>query len=98
MTLLSLSLLGLVGSVAAQTQYTSTASAAVAKAAATALTLSPTSNVAGTKFDRFVQIFLENTDYSKAIANSEYLCTICRVSSDAVDHFSGPRLVGKPGH
>ncbi len=72
MTLLSLSLLGLVGSVAAQTQYTSTGSAAVAAARATALTLSPTSNVAGTKFERYVQIFLENTDYSKAIANSEY--------------------------
>ncbi|KAG7291377.1 hypothetical protein NEMBOFW57_001395 [Staphylotrichum longicolle] len=74
MALLSgcLTLLGLVGSVAAQTQYTSTASSAVAKAAATALTLSPTSNVAGSKFERFVQIFLENTDYQKAIADSEY--------------------------
>lgn len=71
MALLSLSLLGLVGGVAAQTQYTSTASSAVAKAAATALTLSPTSNVIGNTFDRFVQIFLENTDYSKAIADRE---------------------------
>ncbi len=99
MTLISLSLLGLVGSVAAQTQYTSTAAAAVAAARATALTLSPTSNVAGTKFERYVQIFLENTDYSKAIANSEYgLHTTCRALSDTVDYCSGPRLLGKPGH
>ena len=40
----------------AQTQYTSTAAAAVAKARATALTESPTSNVAGKTFDRFVAI------------------------------------------
>lgn len=65
----SLPLLAFFGLASAQTQYTSTASAAVAAARATALTFSPTSNVAGTKFDRFVQIWLENTDYSKAIAN-----------------------------
>lgn len=40
----------------AQTQYTSTGTAAVAKARATALTESPTSNVAGKTFDRFVTI------------------------------------------
>lgn len=88
MALLSgcLTLLGLVGSVAAQTQYTSTASSAVAKAAATALTLSPTSNVAGTKFERFVQIFLENTDYKKAIADSEHKQTHHRArTSDLSD-------------
>ncbi len=50
----------------AQTQYTSTAASAVAKAQATALTLSPTSNVAGKRFDRFVTIWCENTDYSMA--------------------------------
>ena len=58
-------LAGVVG-VAAQLQYTSTATKAVAQAAATALTLSPTSNVAGLTFNRFVQIFLENQDYSAA--------------------------------
>lgn len=62
----------------AQTQYTSTASTAVAKAAATALTLSPTSSVSGNTFDRFVQIWLENTDYSAAIGNG----MSCRSSSD----------------
>jgi hypothetical protein len=51
---------------AAQTQYTATNAAAVAKARATALTESPTSNVVGKTFDRFVTIWLENTDYSAA--------------------------------
>jgi hypothetical protein len=71
----------------AQTQYTSTGTAAVAKARATALTESPTSNVAGKTFDRFVTICknfnisyqvmkvtdtgLENTDYSSAAADRE---------------------------
>ena len=50
----------------AQVQYTSTGSAAVAAARATALTQSPTSNVAGKTFDRFVVIFCENTDFSMA--------------------------------
>lgn len=101
MSLLSgcLSLLGLVGSVAAQTQYTSTASAAVAKAAATALTLSPTSNVAGSKFERFVQIFLENTDYNKAIADSEYSFDTDRMRAGPfLMPSSEPRLPGKSGH
>lgn len=54
---------------ATPTQYTSTGSAAVAKAKATALTESPTSNVAGKTFDRFVSIWCENTDYSMAAAD-----------------------------
>lgn len=48
------------------TMYTATATASVAAAQATALTLSPTSNVAGKTFDRFVQIFLENQDFDIA--------------------------------
>jgi hypothetical protein len=64
-------LLPVIGQACAQLQYTSTASSAVAKAAATALTLSPTSKVAGKTFDRFVQIWLENTDYSLAIGDGE---------------------------
>jgi acid phosphatase len=52
-----------------ETMYTATASASVAKAAATALTLSPTSNVKGNTFDRFVQIFLENQDYPIAFGD-----------------------------
>ena len=66
-------LFALASSVYAQSQYTSTATAAVASAAATALTLSPTSSVEGLTFNRFVQIFLENQDYSAAILNSEWL-------------------------
>lgn len=49
-----------------ETLYTATAASSIAQAAATALTLSPTSNVKGKTFDRFVQIFLENQDYSIA--------------------------------
>jgi acid phosphatase len=50
----------------AQTQYTSTGTAAVAAAKATAKTLSPTSSVPGKSFDRFVNIWLENTDFEMA--------------------------------
>lgn len=53
----------------AQTQYTATASASVAAARATAKTLSPTSSVPGKTFDRFVNIFLENTDFDMAAAD-----------------------------
>ncbi|KAI1828288.1 acid phosphatase [Xylaria intraflava] len=58
----------LAGSVAAQVEdmYTATGTAAVAAAAATALTESPTSHVRGKAFDRFVVIWLENTDYDMA--------------------------------
>jgi ACR3 family arsenite efflux pump ArsB len=53
----------------AQNQYTSTATAAVAAAKATAKTLSPTSSVPGKTFDRFVNIWLENTDFEMAAAD-----------------------------
>lgn len=50
-----------------KTQYTSTAVfTAVEAAKATALTLSPVSSIKGKRFDRFVNIFLENTDYDMA--------------------------------
>ena len=55
----------------AQTQYTSTGTAAVAKARATAKTESPTSNVVGNSFSRFVTIWCENTDYSMAAGDRE---------------------------
>ncbi|KAK3349837.1 phosphoesterase family-domain-containing protein [Lasiosphaeria hispida] len=101
MTCLLLALLGFAGGVAAQLQYTSTASSAVAAAAATALTLSPTSNVLGTKFERFVQIFLENTDYSKAIAdpNLAYLASkgISLTNYFAITHPSQPNYVAAVG-
>lgn len=53
------------------TMYTATATASVAAARATALTLSPTSNVQGKTFDRFVQIWLENTDFDMAAGDRE---------------------------
>lgn len=43
--------------------------AQIAHDQATALTLSPTSNVKGKAFDRFVVIWLENTDASEAFAD-----------------------------
>ena len=55
----------------AQTQYTATKPAEIAAARATARTLSPTSSVKGKKFDRFVTIFLENTDFDMAAGNGE---------------------------
>ncbi|KAK5655807.1 hypothetical protein OQA88_5345 [Cercophora sp. LCS_1] len=98
-SLVSLSLLG--GVVTAQLQYTSTASAAVAAARATALTLSPTSSVQGTKFERYVQIFLENTDYSAAIANTNlaWLASqgISLTNYYATTHPSQPNYVAAVG-
>lgn len=67
----SLVALGLVFATAgnAQTQYTATGAADVAAARATARTLSPTSSVKGRTFDRFVNIWLENTDFDMAAAD-----------------------------
>lgn len=56
----------------AQTQYTATGAADVAAAKATAPTLSPTSYVKGKTFDRFVQIWLENTDFDMAAGDRAY--------------------------
>lgn len=44
---------------------------AVAAARATALTLSPTRSVQGRTFDRFENIWLENTDSAMAAADRE---------------------------
>lgn len=49
--------------------FTATDSTNVHAAQATALTLSPTSHVKGKAFDRFVVIWLENTDYDKAYSD-----------------------------
>jgi acid phosphatase len=43
---------------------------AIVSAAATVVPLSPVSNVKGAAFDRFFQIWLENTDYSAASDDS----------------------------
>ncbi|KAK4197677.1 phosphoesterase family-domain-containing protein [Triangularia verruculosa] len=97
----TVALLGFLGSAAAQTQYTSTHTAAVAAARATALTLSPTSNVAGRTFDRFVQIWLENIDYIDAIAdpNLAWLATqgISLTNYIARTHPSQPNYIAVAG-
>ncbi|KAI0968104.1 phosphoesterase family-domain-containing protein [Xylaria arbuscula] len=79
------------------TMYTATASASIAAARATALTLSPTSNVQGKTFDRFIQIFLENQDYAIAAGdpNLAYLATqgILLDNYYAITHPSQPNYV-----
>lgn len=69
----SLIVLGLAASTTAQTQYTGTAASEIAEARAAALTLSPTSNIVGKKFDRFVTIWCENTDFAMAAGDRSYL-------------------------
>src|SRR5450755_3944280 len=56
------------GLVSAQvpTSNTATGTSDIAKAQATAITSSSTSHVEGKAFDRFVVIWLENTDYTDA--------------------------------
>ncbi|TVY86012.1 Acid phosphatase [Lachnellula willkommii] len=85
----------------AQTQYTSTAAAAVAKARATALTESPTSNVAGKTFDRFVSIWCENTDYSMAAGDTNFQWAASKgvtlTNYLAIRHPSQPNYVAAVG-
>lgn len=54
---------------AAPASPTATDVADVYAAQATALTESPTSNVKGKAFDRYVSIWFENTDYDMAAAD-----------------------------
>ncbi|KAK8097273.1 acid phosphatase [Apiospora kogelbergensis] len=83
------------------TMYTATAAASVAAARATALTLSPTSNVKGKTFDRFVQIWLENTDYDMAAGDPSlsYLATqgVTLTNYYAITHPSQPNYVAAAG-
>ncbi|CAG8961198.1 hypothetical protein HYFRA_00013254 [Hymenoscyphus fraxineus] len=87
--------------VTAQTQYTATAPAAVEKARATALTLSPTSNVQGRSFNRFVTIWCENTDFDIAAGdpNFKYLASqgITLTNYKALTHPSQGNYVGAVG-
>lgn len=99
----SFSVLALASVVAAQAehQYTATQTASVAAAAATAKTSSPTSNVGGKAFDRFVTIWLENTDYDKAAGdpNLAWLATkgITLSNKFAVTHPSEPNYCAAIG-
>ncbi|KAH8586538.1 phosphoesterase family-domain-containing protein [Bisporella sp. PMI_857] len=87
--------------VSAQTQYTATGAAAVAAARATAKTLSPTSSVKGKKFDRFVTIWLENTDFDLAAGdvnlNALAKKGITLTNYHALTHPSQPNYVGSVG-
>lgn len=81
--------------------YTATAASDVAAAAATALTLHPTSDVKGQFFDRYVQIFFENQDYSIAEGdpNFAYLATL-GIKLDnywSITHPSQPNYVAALG-
>ena len=86
---------------AASTMYTATAASDVAAAAATALTLHPTSDVTGQSFDRYVQIFFENQDYSIAEGdpNFSYLASL-GIKLDnywSITHPSQPNYVSALG-
>ncbi|KAH6716040.1 phosphoesterase family-domain-containing protein [Leptodontidium sp. MPI-SDFR-AT-0119] len=97
----SLIVLGLAASTTAQTQYTGTAASEIAEARAAALTLSPTSNIVGKKFDRFVTIWCENTDFAMAAGdpNFAYLATLGITLSNyvAITHPSQPNYVAAVG-
>jgi hypothetical protein len=67
-------------------QNTATGTAEVAAAAATAKTSSPTSNVKGKVFDRFVVIWLENTDYDKAVGDRQYSLSQRQRSMSVASH------------
>lgn len=82
-------------------QNTATGTVNVAAAAVTALTLSPLSTVPGKAFNRFVVIWLENTDYPKAIGDPN----LSRLASQgitlsnyyAVTHPSQPNYMASVG-
>lgn len=86
---------------AASNMYTASAASDVAAAAATALTLHPTSDVKGHSFDRFVQIFFENQDFTIAEGdpNFAYLATL-GIKLDnywSITHPSQPNYVAALG-
>jgi len=89
------------GAINAQTQYTSTKPADVAAARATAKTSSPTSSLKGKTFDRFVNIFLENTDYDLAASQAGLHALakqgITLTNYHGVTHPSQPNYVASVG-
>lgn len=60
----------------AYAKNTATGTKEVAAAAATAATSSPTSFVKGKAFDRFVVVWLENTDFDKAGGDREFCLSL----------------------
>jgi len=85
----------------AQLQYTATDTIAVASAKATALTESPTSNVVGKTFNRFVTIWCENTDYDMAFGDPNFAWIasqgILLNNYTAITHPSQPNYVASVG-
>lgn len=98
--LVPLTIATLLTAVLGQVQYTSTNTAAIASAKATALTESPTSNVAGKTFDRFVTIFCENTDYDLAAGDRKFNPSFIHFhsSSKVTSHISNPSLTIYPAN
>jgi hypothetical protein len=66
MNTLALGALAIAGAAAQANIYTATSASDVYAAQATAKTAHTTSHVPGRAFDRFITIWLENTDYDKA--------------------------------
>lgn len=95
-----LAALALAGAASAA-NFTATSTADVYAAQATAATAHPTSDVSGKVFDRFVTIWLENTDYVKAAAdpNLQWLASkgITLENYFGVTHPSEPNYVAAIG-
>lgn len=66
MQALTIAAFAITGVAAQINRYTTTSTSAVYAAQATAKTSHETSNVPGKAFDRFITIWLENTDYDMA--------------------------------
>jgi hypothetical protein len=81
-----------------QDLYTATGTAEVAAAAATALTTSPTSHVKGKAFDRFVVVWLENTDYDMAANDRKSLSHVQPIHHKLTLVYSQSRLAGEKGN
>ncbi|CZS96660.1 hypothetical protein WAI453_010082 [Rhynchosporium graminicola] len=85
----------------AQTQYKSTAAADIEAARAIAKTLSPVSSIRGKTFDRFVQIWLENTDFDMAAGDPSLQWVaqqgITLTNFKAITHPSQPNYVASVG-
>ena len=101
MNVLTLSALAIVGAAAQSDIYTATGTSAVYAAQATAATSHETSHVCGKAFDRFITIWLENTDYDKAAGdpNLSWLASkgITLTNYFGVTHPSEPNYVASHG-
>ena len=101
MKLLILGALAVAGVSAQKNVYTASKVATVEAAAATAKTTHKTSDVKGKVFDRFITIWLENTDYKKSEGDRNLLWLaskgITLGNYFAVTHPSEPNYVASQG-